>query len=61
MKSRHTIRKETANHVREDCTAKRGSNQGAAQGAGARQRRGNAQRATGGRSGETNPGGLVRA
>ena len=28
MKSRHTIRKETANHVREDCTAKRGSFKG---------------------------------
>ena len=29
MKSRHTIRKETANHVQEDCTAERRSYQGA--------------------------------
>lgn len=36
-----TIRKETANHVRKDCTAKRRSYQGAAQGTCARKRRGN--------------------
>ena len=60
MKLPHTIRKETANHVRENCTAKRGSNQGAAQGVGAGQRRGNPQRAAGGR-GRGVPGGQIPA
>ena len=32
MKSRYTIRKETANYAREDCTAKRGSYKGPSQG-----------------------------
>ena len=42
-----TIRKEIANHVGKDCTAKRGSNQGAAQGTCTRKRRGNPQRTAG--------------
>ena len=34
MRLRHNIRKETANHVREECTVKRGNHQGANQGIG---------------------------
>ena len=47
MKLPHTIRKEQANYVRENCTAKRGSNQGPNQGIGSRQRGGNPERAAG--------------
>ena len=42
--------------MREDCTAKRRSYQGAVQGACARQHRGNPQRASGGRGRKVDPG-----
>ena len=44
----------------EDCTAKRGSNQGAIERTGSRQRRGNAERAAGAGGGEVDAGGPIR-